>query len=466
MSIGISRAQLTEKHITDFVTLLTITSKDHNGQGEEEKIVEVYDVNKETNNVHMAFYFGRIFAHVNKLAISTHRDTYPVLNLSYMGTLRDYQASAMLEIREHLVTHKTSTVAHHPGAGKTRVGGAICVLVQHRAVILLHREILIKQWLRTLTTTTSAKIHVVGPYADAIHWKLYPEKEADIIICMDQRVRKLQPQTLQEIGLVLVDEAHCFCTPTRVKAIMAFTPRYLVALTATPDREDGLDVVLQTLVGTHRSEKAFCLPFAVTVVHTRITPERQYDNFGGKSRLKYNVFTQSLHNSEIRNQYILCKVIDNPGRKILILTNEKKHVELLVNLIAPHRVVSKLCGPVRTYKNAPVLVGTVSKIGTGFDEENFCDDYDGDPLNLLIMCVSYRNKATIEQNVGRVFRSERPHVLYLLDNDDLCITHCDIFKSWARRCGGTIQETVLDKKVLEERMRGPRVVIEDKHAVF
>lgn len=464
MSVGISRAVLTEKHIKDFVTLLTVTSKDQNG---EEKVVEAYDVNRSTGNVHMAFYFGRIFAHMNKLPIATHRADYPTVNLTYMGTLRDYQVNAMVEIREHLNTYRTSTVAHHPGAGKTRVGGAICVMIGLRALILLHREILIKQWIKSLTTTTNAKIHVVGSYVcDIPGVTLYPEEEAEIIICMDQRVDKLQQKTLESIGIVLIDEAHCFCTPTRVRSILKFTPRYLVALTATPDREDGLDVVLQVLVGTHRSEKAFCLPFSVTVVHTGVVPERQYDNIRGKSKLKYNIFTQSLHNSEIRNLYILCKVIDNPGRKILILTNEKKHVNILMNLITPHRPVSKICGAVRTYKNAPVLVGTVSKIGTGFDEENFCDDFDGDPLNLLIMCVSYRNKATIEQNIGRVFRSERPHVIYLLDQDGLCEDHCDIFKAWARRCGGTITETVLNKKALEERMTGPRVIIEDRNTVF
>lgn len=467
MAVVISRSNLSEEHIDAFVRDLTKASSD------DSVIVSAYDVDRLTNSVLLPHNYGTIFAHKNKLPLVKSLINHVRCKLEFKGVLKDYQIETLKIVQGHLSQYFTTTVALHPGAGKTVIGSALSVTCGFRTIILLHRTVLIKQWIKTFVKFTNAKLCIVGDKVGPFTVKMlrrvtnekgevvliseeltvynYPESEADVIICMDQRVEKISTETRQTIGTLIIDEAHTFCTPTRIKFILKLTPKVIIALTATPDRQDKLDEVLYALVGKHRITKSFNLPFKVTVCHTKVVPVREYNYVNNK--LKWHVFVQSLYGDPLRNKYIFHKIMTNQGRKILVLTSEIKHVDAIIAMVSPYRKCAKLAGSIKEYSNSPVLVGTVSKIGTGFDEENFCDDYDGDPLNLLIMCCSYRNRELINQNIGRIFRSERPHVIYLLDNDTLSKAHCAVFKGWAKDSGGIIEEVVLQPDLLEEQLK-------------
>ena len=90
-------------------------------------------------------------------------------------------------------------------------------------------------------------------------------------------------------------------------------------------------------------------------------------------------------------------------------------------------------------------MGTTSKMGVGFDEANFCDDYDGKPSDLLIITQSFKSWPMFEQVRGRGMRADTPTVVYLNDKHSITRRHMSIIRKWIRETNGEIVELKLDK---------------------
>ena len=63
---------------------------------------------------------------------------------------------------------------------------------------------------------------------------------------MSGRIDKIPQELLDAVGFLIIDEAHTFCTETRIKSLLRVKPRYIISCTATPDREDGLYSMIES----------------------------------------------------------------------------------------------------------------------------------------------------------------------------------------------------------------------------
>lgn len=377
------------------------------------------------------FYFGNRY-------ISIHPEISPIKNEFYRhgcsykftGQLRHYQEAAVVQARLDLSINGTCTIALHAGAGKTVTSSAIFSEFDGIVAVVIHLDTLITQWVETFNRFTDAKVHVYGEKKNK-----YTIEEANVWIVMEKRIIKLVEEDISDwVRIVLVDEAHHFCTVSRAQALLGFRPEYLVMITATPTREDGLHEVMYAFVGTHQIYRPYNVTFEVHRIKTDIIPIREFD---GNGTLNYSIFSQSLMYHEIRNTYITNLVEINRGRKILILSKEKKHVDTLNDMISSRNIlVATMRGKDKSYTDADVLIGTVSKIGCGFDEATFASCYNGKRLDMLIFLSSYKNPNTIEQSVGRILRSENPVIVYLNDRDNICDNHWKVFRNWSESNNG------------------------------
>ena len=349
----------------------------------------------------------------------------------FTGQLRHYQEAAKDRAIEHLEEFGTSTLSLHAGAGKTVTSAAIFANYRGVLAIVIHLETLIVQWVETFNNFTDAKVHVYGNKKNK-----YSIEEANVWIIMEKRIINLVEEGISDwVRMVVVDEAHHFCTKTRCQAILGFRPDYLLMVTATPRKENGLHTVMESFVGTHSIYRAYEVTFKVKRILTGVVPTRE---FMANGTLNYTTFSQSLMYNYVRNIYVSNLVEINRGRKILILTKEKKHVDILRDMISTRKIsVATMRGNDKEYTDAEVLIGTVSKIGCGFDEATFANCYNGKRIDLLIFLASYKNVATIEQSVGRVLRSENPEIIYLCDQDSVCDSHWRVFRDWSISNNGT-----------------------------
>lgn len=88
--------------------------------------------------------------------------------------------------------------------------------------------------------------------------KSAPSPQDNVVVCMMQTVVKGicsggdVSLVLPRDALVVYDEAHQFCSETRVQAMMEHVPcKYRLAMTATPTRSDELEPALRYCVGPH-----------------------------------------------------------------------------------------------------------------------------------------------------------------------------------------------------------------------
>lgn len=360
--------------------------------------------------------------------------TYPGVSFNFTGSLRDEQLPIAQECLEQLQKHGTTTLVVPPGFGKTVIGAYLNSQLtlqksnkQPLALILFHREILCPQWISTYNDFTDAKLWVIG--------KKLPS-EFNVILCMDSQFKNLPDEIRTKIGCLIIDEAHAFCTRGHLTHWLSIEPQYIITLTATPERDDGMHSILEAVCGLHRVARLSTKPFKVFRFPTGITPEKKLNNQG---TLDWNYTTNQLCTNRLRNEYILGFVQDNPEFKILILTWRQAHAFTLHQYLIEHKIsAAVMAGNRHTYSDSRVLVGTIAKIGTGFDEKTACSDFAGQRINLLLLVGSTKSDKVIEQTVGRVFRSDSPHVVVFVDNVPAIKRHWSIFKKWAVTRNATV----------------------------
>lgn len=365
--------------------------------------------------------------------------TFPKVDLTFKGTLREEQVGFCKIMLEQLLTVGTTTMGVYPSAGKTIMGAYLGSEMGLTICVMITLKPLIKQWRQTFETFTNVSVQdgslwLVGEKLDKDKRSESNEfipKDLDrikVLICMDERLGKIPVSLASRIGTVIFDEAHQFCVPSRIGCWMFFQPRYIIIETATVERpDDGMERVIYASAGVWGVSKKSDKVYPVYKVETQIKGIRE----PGKKGPNYTKLVQSILYDDRTNQIILAIIKNFPTKKILILTKETKHIDVLFDLInSENLAVSKFYGDMTTYKNNLILIGTPGKLGTGFDEATFSEDFDGHRLEVLILTSTIRKFNTLEQNIGRVLRSEGPIVFTLVHNDGIFKKHWELMTWW------------------------------------
>lgn len=321
------------------------------------------------------------------------------------------------------------TVTHN-----TIMGAALSYLAEYNTLVLCNRASIAEQWRKTFLKCYPGHdswIWVVGK--DPMPTTYIPP----FIICMDQRYTKIPKQYAKAVGTLIIDEAHLFCTPTRVKCLLYVQPRVVIVETATLKRNDGMHVMIQSMVGTHGVFTVSNAPYVVKRVLTQIPIEITKNKFGND----YTAMCKEISINTERNELICDIVATNLHRKYIILTRRADHVVTLQNMFESMGIPSgTLYGSKNKYKDSTVLIGTMPKIGTGFDEENACADFKGNKSNVLILANSVKQYQSFEQYRGRVMRCKSPIVIWIQDPISTINNHFLGLRSWIDETNGTIEK--------------------------
>lgn len=437
MSITIKNEDITKEISSVIAEYLTFTKvyDPYRGDHEAPKQVSCYELDYIQNKkvTVLPFYFGMFIT--NRFNISPVWQDYSPshINIKFEGSLLEYQTPLLVQLLSNLQTHKASLLAAHPGAGKTVMSVYTIATIRMVTLIVICFRFQYVQFSKTITKFTNAKISTIADKEI--------DPDADIYICTIQSLHKIPPDIRSKIGFLIVDEFHLFYTQVRVTSLLGIKCKYMLGLTATPDGDEMCEIH-KAFLGPSRVIKPFDRPFEVHAYHTMCEPLQEC-NVRGK--LNYTKYVKSLLYNKQRNQFITYNVVNNPSRKVLVLTFEKAHVDEIYDILfSMGEPVSKYYSSMTTYQDKRILVGTVSKIGTAFDEETFCENFLGTKLDLLIMCCSYRKLSAIEQTCGRILRASRPYVLYLIDDGGTSVNHWKVFRPWSRKIGATVKEYHID----------------------
>jgi len=426
MACAISRNLINEEQALQIRSYLCLTPKviinKYNRNNIPDPVVFYQYIDQ---TIHLPMSFAKKLLNINN-----DNNNFAKTGLTFTGNLRDYQIDVEEEAWNQLLTHGSTTLGLYPGFGKTILGARLASRTQLLTVILVTNTILLGQWKKTFEDNTNAKVWIVG--------ENNPPQKCNVIICMDTRYEHIPIETRNMVGIVIIDEAHLFCTPTRVGALLAFHPKYVIIESASLERDDEMESMIYAIAGTHNILRLSEKPFTVYKVITNIKPERKKNKIGGIDFLKLQ---QATLFDERRIEIIISMIKINLNFKILILTSLVDHALLLHSKLDYLKIsCDYLCGSKKGYSDSNVLIGTMSKIGTGFDPATSCPNYKGSPFDLLFLVSSIKKESMLVQNVGRCFRADFPTVMHFVDDDDIYKNHWYRAKKWYGKRNGTVIE--------------------------
>lgn len=161
--------------------------------------------------------------------------------------LRDTQKEA---VEAYLIKNYTldlnGIIQLPTGKGKTITGLYLAGALQQRTLIIVHKDDLVTGWKNDIELCFGGKVKS----------GLIKAKKRDIgqqiTIATIQTLSRLSSEELlnltSKFGLVILDEMH-HCPSSSYSVLQNFPARYLLGLTATPERADGLEFVMNLYFG-------------------------------------------------------------------------------------------------------------------------------------------------------------------------------------------------------------------------
>lgn len=402
----------------------------------EKKSINFFQILNDEKTIALPYYYASELLNLrfpnNKLE-KKHIETF---EMSDNFKLYDYQEEAISLANEDIMETCTCFFNVFCSFGKTVIGSKLASDRSKEGLITLvvyPRKIIGKSWEGTFKNLTKANVILFEKGVKI------PEN-VQVILCMDTQILNLPIEILNNIGHLIIDEAHMFCTPSNVSGLLSITPKYITCLTATYERDDGFEIMLDLIVGPNRIVRISKKPFFVIQLNTKYEPQEIKI---GDMGIIFDDLISKIDIMEDRTRFIYELICKNIQHKILILTKhimrvEKLYTELCDIFGRQGIEISRYAGKDKTYKDGDIIIGTISKIGLGFDEKEACENWNGRRINFLILDSSTKK---IEQIAGRVFRSPIPVIVDIVDKHNNLKKHWNIRRTWYLSRNGIIYQT-------------------------
>ena len=336
------------------------------------------------------------------------RVTAPHLKLSFKGTLRVPQQVAY----EKLIKHEYGVLSASTAFGKTVVGIAVMVKRAVPTLILVHRTELLQQWKERLKTFLDIKERDIGVIGSG---KFKQTHKLDIALIQTLSRREKLKELLSHYEMVIVDECHHVAAVSFEKVLKASCCRYILGLSATVVRRDGMHPIIYMQCGScqHRVNQRQDLqrhPFKHRLI-VRSTANVLAKIALEKESLKiaelYNVLSSHVE----RNRLIVRDIEQalQDGRHPVVITNRKSHIDELVSLLDTQfkavvlqggmkkKLLNKTLDDFFNSKDSPpqVLLTTGAFLGEGFDDPR---------LDTLFLALPVSAGTSLIQYIGRLHR--------------------------------------------------------------
>ena len=291
------------------------------------------------------------------------------------------------------------------GGGKTVCALYIASQLKLPTLVLVQSGFLKDQWVERISEfLPRARVGTVqGEVMDI--------ENRDIVVGMLQTIalKELPPRLFERFGLIIVDECHHIASEAFSQAVPKLTSKYMLGLSATPERKDGLMYVINWFLGPilFSSNSADKVDEKVNVEVYEFDGDPEHNavilNHAGVmfSSLMVNKVVENME----RNRMLISILVDvfEPDRQILVLTDRVEHTKTLFEMLPselkeqagilargmkPH-IRDEFC------KSKKILLSTYQLVKEGFDLAT---------LNTLLMATP---RPDINQIVGRIMRVEK-----------------------------------------------------------
>jgi superfamily II DNA or RNA helicase len=334
----------------------------------------------------------------------------PPIDIVFCGDLRGYQVRAVHD----LMQRPFGVLEAATGSGKTIIALAVIADRRQPTLILVHSKELLHQWAERIRSFLGIEPGLIG---DGKH-DVQP-----VTVAIVNTARKHLDTIPQHFGHIVVDEAHRTPATMFTEVVRAFDSKYMLGLTATPYRRDGLTKLIYATLGdqTHKVDPGLLREQGAVMAPRVIRRETafKYAYADDYARMITNL-TEDMTRNRLIARDIMQHCSKCPGTA-LVVSDRVDHCEALASLVSRAGVVVEvLTGKASANERQRVvervrsgeveaLMSTVQLIGEGFD----CPG-----LSSLFLATPIRFKGRLLQVVGRILRPQdgkRPVVFDYVD---------------------------------------------------
>jgi superfamily II DNA or RNA helicase len=341
-----------------------------------------------------------------QLAVEDRREEGEPLTVRFDGELTTLQQRAA----RALLRHETGVVVAPPGVGKTVLGTYVIAQRARSTLVLVHRQPLLDQWVAQLSMFLGVAEKEIGRIGGG---KRKPNGRLDVAMLQSLVRKGAVDDLVAGYGHVIVDECHHVPAVSFERVLSEVKARYILGLTATPQRRDGHHPILEMQLGPVRflvdaKNHAAKRPFE----HRLVVRETAFRLDGTRPDLGIQEVYRALAADEARNRMIIEDVVQalRDGRSPVLLTERRDHLEHLAERLRPvvrHLVV--LQGGM-TPKDRRELGATLAAVPDGEDRlvlatgRYIGEGFDDARMDTLFLAMPVSWKGTLVQYSGRLHR--------------------------------------------------------------
>jgi superfamily II DNA or RNA helicase len=344
--------------------------------------------------------------HRIKALIRDERFAGRPIDVEFSGQLRPAQLDAAAMIAEH----DEGILCAPTAFGKTALAAWIIAARKVNTLVLVHRQQLLDQWHARLAMFLNLPAKSIGQVGGG---KSDRSGLVDIAIIQSSHGKAGVKDFVAEYGQVIVDECHHLSAFTFEQVMKQVKAKYVLGLTATPERKDGHHPIIYMQCGPIRYKlSARSMTAASPFEHEVIPRLTEFCLPPEQADTTIQELYAALVDDSARNKLIvgdLLRVVQG-GRSPLLLTARTEHLKYFETALAgkvdnvfvlkggmgkkQRRSIAEAIATVP--EDGPrVILATGSYIGEGFDDAR---------LDTLFLAMPISWKGTLQQYVGRLHR--------------------------------------------------------------
>jgi len=301
--------------------------------------------------------------------------------------LRNEQKQALTQIMKN----DYALLIAPPGFGKTAVASAIMAKRAVNTLILVHKTTLLEQWAERLSEYFDVNIKTLGMLGKG---KKRITSHIDIATLQSLRNR---PEMIENYTQIIVDEVHHIPAVSFEVPLKRFRGKYIVGLSATPKRKDGMHSIMFMQCG----EIAYEVKHKGDQMHKLQTVKTSFSTFQDSFA---EILNEIMEDKE-RNSLIIDEIVKLKDRKVLVLSERIEHLNMLYHYLDARNISALLLHGGLSHKvqkvalkdavNHSIILSTSSYVGEGLDFPH---------LDAIVFTMPISYAGRIVQYLGRVGR--------------------------------------------------------------
>jgi superfamily II DNA or RNA helicase len=319
------------------------------------------------------------------------------INFIFNLELRDEQKNIIPKILEEYNKNGGGILSLPCGFGKTIIALYFVSLLQKKTLIIVHREFLISHW------SDKIKESLKNVKISIIRSKDTTPPNCDIAICMLQTLSKTEfpNKFFDSFSHIIIDECHLVSTTIFSTIFFKINSKYMLGLSATPERKDNMSKVLKWHIGNIIELNYVKHKINIDVKRFVLNCDKEY--LLNNNEFIFSNKVTKLLKSNIRNTIIVSILINeinrNNNRQILLLSDRVEHLENLKHIFKSNN-----------FNSVSLFIGGMSKEQLNISTKSkiilatYCMANEGLDIPTLNCLVLASPKIEVLQSIGRISR--------------------------------------------------------------